>query len=78
MSSQKNSYIDLNGASNRPDKDDDVEDGDKTVEGNSKNNSSNGEGNEKKTTVRRYVRSKMPLSFVHAIERLGGQESKFG
>ncbi|CAA0817760.1 myb-like HTH transcriptional regulator family protein [Striga hermonthica] len=38
---------------------------------------------EKKTTVRQYVRSKMPrlrwtpdlhLSFVHAIERLGGQE----
>lgn len=43
-------------------------------------------GNEKKGTVRRYVRSKSPRlrwtpelhrSFVHAIERLGGQESKF-
>ncbi|KAL8103602.1 uncharacterized protein LOC141678421 [Apium graveolens] len=40
-------------------------------------------GNEKKGTVRRYVRSKLPRlrwtpelhrSFVHAIERLGGQE----
>lgn len=45
------------------------------------------EGKEKnKNAVRQYVRSKMPrlrwtpdlhLSFVHAIERLGGQESKF-
>lgn len=43
-------------------------------------------GTEKKGTVRRYVRSKLPRlrwtpelhrSFVHAIERLGGQESKF-
>lgn len=42
-------------------------------------------GTEKKGTVRRYVRSKLPRlrwtpelhrSFVHAIERLGGQESK--
>ncbi|KAK6124287.1 hypothetical protein DH2020_041978 [Rehmannia glutinosa] len=45
--------------------------------------SKSGEGKEKKTAVRQYVRSKMPrlrwtpdlhLSFVHAIERLGGQE----
>lgn len=43
------------------------------------------EGKDKKNSVRQYVRSKMPrlrwtpdlhLSFVHAIERLGGQESK--
>ncbi|KAL0442648.1 UNVERIFIED_CONTAM: putative Myb family transcription factor [Sesamum latifolium] len=42
-----------------------------------------GNNNEKKATVRQYIRSKMPrlrwtpdlhLSFVHAIERLGGQE----
>ena len=44
------------------------------------------EENEKKTTVRPYVRSKMPrlrwtpdlhLRFVHAVQRLGGQESEF-
>ncbi|KZV18613.1 hypothetical protein F511_36045 [Dorcoceras hygrometricum] len=41
------------------------------------------EGDEKKSAVRQYIRSKMPrlrwtpdlhLSFIHAIERLGGQE----
>ncbi|XP_073279760.1 uncharacterized protein [Primulina huaijiensis] len=41
------------------------------------------EGGEKKSSVRQYIRSKMPrlrwtpdlhLSFIHAIERLGGQE----
>ncbi|KAG7962509.1 hypothetical protein I3843_09G070100 [Carya illinoinensis] len=45
--------------------------------------SGTGSGNERKTRVRQYVRSKMPrlrwtpelhLSFVHAVERLGGQE----
>lgn len=44
------------------------------------------EGNERRGVVRQYVRSKMPrlrwtpelhLSFVHAVERLGGQESKY-
>nr|QSD99619.1 MYB family transcription factor [Melilotus albus] len=48
----------------------------------SKNNSSE-EGKGRGSTVRQYVRSKMPrlrwtpelhLSFVHAVERLGGQE----
>lgn len=48
--------------------------------------SGTGSGNERKTRVRQYVRSKMPrlrwtpelhLSFVHAVERLGGQESEF-
>ncbi|XP_042066938.1 uncharacterized protein LOC121810238 [Salvia splendens] len=43
----------------------------------------NGDGKDKKNAVRQYIRSKMPrlrwtpelhLSFVHAIERLGGQE----
>lgn len=53
--------------------------------GSSSNNSTTVEGNERQTTssVRQYVRSKMPrlrwtpdlhLSFLHAIERLGGQE----
>ena len=57
-------------------------------EGTSANGSSisSREGNERRgTTVRQYVRSKMPRlrwtpelhhSFVHAVERLGGQESK--
>lgn len=44
------------------------------------------ERNGRRTTVRQYVRSKMPrlrwtpdlhLSFVHAVESLGGQGSKF-
>lgn len=43
------------------------------------------EGKERTTMVRQYVRSKMPrlrwtpdlhLAFVHAVEKLGGQESK--
>lgn len=67
-----------------------VEDDDeKRIDGNSANNdaSGDGEGNERTTArVRQYVRSKMPrlrwtpdlhLSFVHAVERLGGQESEF-
>jgi len=57
-------------------------------EGTSTNKSSSitREGNnERRGGVRQYVRSKMPrlrwtpelhLSFVHAVERLGGQESK--
>lgn len=54
--------------------------------GSSSNNSTTGDGGERRsTTVRQYVRSKMPrlrwtpdlhLSFVHAVERLGGQESE--
>ncbi|ESW21726.1 hypothetical protein PHAVU_005G094600 [Phaseolus vulgaris] len=53
-------------------------------EGNlSSNNNSSEEGKERATAVRQYVRSKMPrlrwtpdlhLAFVHAVERLGGQE----
>jgi len=64
------------------------EDNDKRTDGNSANNdtSGDGEGNERTAKVRQYVRSKMPrlrwtpdlhLSFVHAVERLGGQESEF-
>lgn len=60
------------------------EDEKRTDEGSSSNNN-NGGGNDRRT-VRQYVRSKMPrlrwtpdlhLSFVHAVERLGGQESMF-
>ncbi|XP_027926985.1 probable transcription factor KAN2 isoform X2 [Vigna unguiculata] len=53
-------------------------------EGNlSSNNNSSDEGKERANAVRQYVRSKMPrlrwtpdlhLAFVHAVERLGGQE----
>ncbi|XP_041993401.1 putative Myb family transcription factor At1g14600 isoform X3 [Salvia splendens] len=47
------------------------------------NDNDNEDGKDKKNAVRQYIRSKMPrlkwtpelhLSFVHAIERLGGQE----
>lgn len=57
-------------------------DGDGQAEGNSLNHECKNE-NERKGTVRRYVRSKLPRlrwtpdlhrSFVHAIQRLGGQE----
>ncbi|KAJ4703662.1 MYB-like transcription factor family protein [Melia azedarach] len=61
-----------------------VEDDEKGTEGSSSNNNTGGEGgNERRSTVRQYVRSKLPrlrwtpdlhLSFVHAVERLGGQE----
>ncbi|KAH7568772.1 hypothetical protein JRO89_XS06G0048100 [Xanthoceras sorbifolium] len=62
-----------------------VEDDDKIrTEGSSTdNNVDTDDGNGRRTAVRQYVRSKMPrlrwtpdlhLSFVHAIERLGGQE----
>ncbi|CAK9148127.1 unnamed protein product [Ilex paraguariensis] len=60
-----------------------IEDGEKTVEGNSENDSNSGGGKEKKTKVRQYACSRMPrlrwtpelhFSFVHAIERLGGHE----
>lgn len=61
--------------------------GDPTIEMSGIDETSKSEdGKDKKNAVRQYVRSKMPrlrwtpdlhLSFVHAIERLGGQESKF-
>lgn len=49
-------------------------------------NNTSVEGKERTIAVRQYVRSKMPrlqwtpdlhLAFVHAVERLGGQQSKF-
>ncbi|KAI3456145.1 hypothetical protein Pfo_012808 [Paulownia fortunei] len=60
-----------------------IQDGEQTKDERSDDSSKSAEGKEKKTAVRQYVRSKMPrlrwtpdlhLSFVHAIERLGGQE----
>ncbi|XP_020097739.1 transcription factor LUX [Ananas comosus] len=50
-----------------------------------KNGDGEAEGGGERPSVRQYVRSKMPrlrwtpdlhLAFVHAVERLGGQESK--
>lgn len=86
---EKVSYsIDLNEeANNKRETDEAIELSDdmieKTAEG---NGSSEDIGNEDKCSrVRQYVRSKLPrlrwtpdlhLSFVRAIERLGGQESK--
>lgn len=52
--------------------------------GSSSNTSTTAEDREKASTVRQYVRSKMPRlrwtpelhnSFVHAVEKLGGQDS---
>ncbi|XP_052200896.1 protein PHOSPHATE STARVATION RESPONSE 1-like [Diospyros lotus] len=87
-SSQKFSSFDLNEEANSEDDDrsaDETTDlrADDNTKASSTNNSSSGEGNERKSAVRPYVRSKMPrlrwtpdlhLSFVHAVERLGGQE----
>lgn len=91
-SSNNNSSFDLNEVANSDgdDKcDNDVpelggEYSDRQLEESENHECTNGTG--KKNTVRRYVRSKLPRlrwtpelhrSFVHAIERLGGQESKF-
>ncbi|KAK2642457.1 hypothetical protein Ddye_024220 [Dipteronia dyeriana] len=66
--------------------DDDDDDEKIRTEGSSStdnNNNVTDDGNERRGVVRQYVRSKMPrlrwtpdlhLSFVHAVERLGGQE----
>ncbi|KAK7359210.1 hypothetical protein VNO77_01160 [Canavalia gladiata] len=87
-SSQKYSSFDLNEEASSEDNNDNDEVYDEKTkdEGTSTNKSSSitKEGsNERKGGVRQYVRSKMPrlrwtpelhLSFVHAVERLGGQE----
>ncbi|XP_027339172.1 probable transcription factor KAN4 [Abrus precatorius] len=90
--SQKCSSFDLNEeASSEENNDTEEETCELTTEENEKakdegisvNSSTSREGNERRGTVRQYVRSKMPrlrwtpelhLSFVHAVERLGGQE----
>lgn len=62
--------------------DDEDEENKRTDEGSSSNNNVS-EGRKERRLVRHYVRSKMPrlrwtpdlhLSFIHAVERLGGQE----
>lgn len=61
-----------------------IQDGEQARSGDEEDSSKSEDGKDKKNAVRQYVRSKMPrlrwtpdlhLSFVHAIERLGGQES---
>ncbi|KAF5944554.1 hypothetical protein HYC85_018631 [Camellia sinensis] len=89
VSLQKFSSFDLNEEANSEEEDcademDDLINLEDDKKGNSTNDStSGGEGSDRKNTVRQYVRSKMPrlrwtpdlhLSFVHAVERLGGQE----
>lgn len=58
----------------------------KTQNGGSSSNSTIDESEKRGSSVRPYVRSKLPrlrwtpdlhLRFVHAVERLGGQESEF-
>lgn len=93
----ENTSFDLNGESNSQEdeaemsmEDDDLDQGEREGEGissaNIQNNMSSAEKHGGKSSVRQYVRSKMPrlrwtpdlhLSFLHAVERLGGQASKF-
>ncbi|KAJ1424615.1 SANT/Myb domain [Sesbania bispinosa] len=89
-SPRKRSLLDLNEEAMDDIGDDSMSGGEmsSSQEGNlssSNNNSSDQEGKERATTttVRQYVRSKMPrlrwtpdlhLAFVHAVDRLGGQE----
>ncbi|KAA8526285.1 hypothetical protein F0562_008512 [Nyssa sinensis] len=89
-SSQKCSSFDLNKVAVDEEDDsttnvpgDEVEEG-TSLDGNSSSNSKTLDGNERSTsTVRQYIRSKLPrlrwtpdlhLAFVRAVERLGGQE----
>ncbi|KAI4332549.1 hypothetical protein L6164_017448 [Bauhinia variegata] len=92
-SSQKCSSFDLNEEASSEELDDmnedacelSAEENEKAKEegGDSSNKSTSKEENKPRSTVRQYVRSKLPrlrwtpdlhLSFVHAVERLGGQE----
>lgn len=63
----------------------DISSQEENLSSNNNNNNCSEEGKGRGSTVRQYVRSKMPrlrwtpdlhLAFVHAVERLGGQESK--
>ncbi|KAK7306531.1 hypothetical protein VNO77_44478 [Canavalia gladiata] len=84
--SQKCSSFDLNEEANSEETCElTTEENEKAIkdEGTSVNSNTSREGNERRGTVRQYVRSKMPrlrwtpelhLSFVHAVETLGGQE----
>lgn len=80
--------FDLNGDPKGEDDEEESQTGGVEVEtvrgGSSSNTSTTAEDLEKAPTVRQYVRSKMPRlrwtpelhnSFVHAVEKLGGQDS---
>ncbi|KAK7272425.1 hypothetical protein RJT34_29011 [Clitoria ternatea] len=82
-SNRKRSMLDLNEEAVDDGEDDDSPIEISSQEGNLSSNSTDQEGKERAATVRQYVRSKMPrlrwtpdlhLAFVHAVERLGGQE----
>lgn len=91
VSSQKCSSFDLNEEACSQEDDSlakvtelSVEDDEKGIEGSSSGNNLTNGGKERRPAVRQYIRSKMPrlrwtpdlhLSFVRAVERLGGQES---
>lgn len=88
VSSPKCSSFDLNEeASSEEDYDIDIaKENEVSVEEDEKRTEGSSSNNNERRTVRQYVRSKLPrlrwtpdlhLSFVHAVERLGGQESKF-
>ncbi|XP_044497412.1 putative two-component response regulator ARR21 [Mangifera indica] len=90
VSSQKCSSFDLNEEASSEEGDSfarvteaSVEDDEKGTQGSSSDNNLTNEGGNERRPVRQYIRSKMPrlrwtpelhLSFVHAVERLGGQE----
>ena len=90
LSPRKRSFFDLNEEAVQDNGDDSISDeisnnDMSSQEGNLSSNNSSEEGKRRATTVRQYVRSKMPrlrwtpdlhLAFMHAVERLGGQESK--
>ncbi|WCJ27211.1 Homeodomain-like superfamily protein [Euphorbia peplus] len=77
------SYFDLNEEASSKEAYEDDDEKSRTEGSSSANNNSSSERNESRSSVRQYVRSKMPRlrwtpdlhrSFVHAVERLGGQE----
>ncbi|KAI4322779.1 hypothetical protein L6164_022444 [Bauhinia variegata] len=84
LSPRKRSFFDLNEEAVDDVNDHSISNNDiSSPEGNLSSNNSSTEGKESTNTVRQYVRSKMPrlrwtpdlhLAFVHAVERLGGQE----
>lgn len=89
LMSRKWSSFDLNEEARVEEGDDgmnieEVEKNEERKYGNTSTNNVNNSNNARRTAVRQYVRSKVPrlrwtpelhLNFVHAVQRLGGQES---
>lgn len=87
--SQNLSYFDLNEEADDCEIMENADDGDKQAQDSCVNHDDQCRksiGNKRKGAVRRYVRSELPrlrwtpdlhCSFVHAVHRLGGQDSKF-